>query len=369
MAQGAEKVLGPTAKESNEPQQKSIEKTQDSDGEVVADLQSSSEDRRANKDKVSSPLRFASSGRERNRIEALQNHDCEIAADPQSRLEDRQASGDTSLRPPPSTPYGREGDRMEASQQTVNEAVEDLQNALEDPQSDKISPTHSLPTIPPFRQLAGEPPRSTTGPAEDTAASFPESIERAKQLLNEAVMGNDDMNTMSTEMAKSVAPNIKAVSWKVPWTQFGDIFLEVQRCCKLDGAFKSTLPTDSLGRRTRPLPKSQAPQAELLSFNIKNKGLFLEIHRETTRIISDGPLTGEFPNQASISNQVGQLPPDSTAEQYWEHFLVQAEGSHLKKLDYFTDLNVNTPHYPVSASLFSGLSGVGVCLIHSKLVN
>jgi hypothetical protein len=67
--------------ESNEPQQKSIEKTQDSDSEVVVDLQSSLEDRRANRDKVSNPPPSAPNEREGNWIEALQNHDSEIMAD------------------------------------------------------------------------------------------------------------------------------------------------------------------------------------------------------------------------------------------------------------------------------------------------
>jgi hypothetical protein len=119
-----------------------------------------------------------------------------------------------------------------------------------------------LPTLPPYQQLAGESPRSTTGLAEDTDASFLEDIEQAKQFLNEAVMENDAMRTMSTGMVKSVAPNIEEVSWKALWTQFSKIFLEVQKCCKSDGAFKLTLPTDSPGRRTRPL------QAELIRFNI-----------------------------------------------------------------------------------------------------
>jgi hypothetical protein len=77
------------------------------------------------------------------------------------------------------------------------------------------------------------------------------------------------------------------------------------------------------------VPKSQVPQAEPIHFNIEYKGPFLEIHRETAGAISDGPLIGELPNQASISDKVGQLPSCSTAEQYLEHFLVQAEGSHL----------------------------------------
>ena len=122
------------------------------------------------------------------------------------------------------------------------------------------------------------------------------------------------MRTMSTGIVKSVAPNINEVS-KAPWTQFSKIFLEVQKCCKSDGAFKLALPTDSPGRRTR--PKSQVPQAELIRFNIKYESPFLEIYRETT-----SPIIGELPNQASISDKVRQLPPDSTAEQYLEHFLV-----------------------------------------------
>jgi hypothetical protein len=40
--------------------------------------------------------------------------------------------------------------------------------------------------------LAGEPPRSTTGSADDTNASFLEDIEHAEQ--NEAVMANDVMD-------------------------------------------------------------------------------------------------------------------------------------------------------------------------------
>jgi hypothetical protein len=46
----------------------------------------------------------------------------------------------------------------------------------------------------------------------------------------------------------------------------------------------------------------------------------VQIHRETTSTISDVPLTSDLPNQASISDKVGQLPSDSTAEQYLEHF-------------------------------------------------
>jgi hypothetical protein len=46
----------------------------------------------------------------------------------------------------------------------------------------------------------------------------------------------------------------------------------------------------------------------------------VQIHRETTSTISDVPLTSDLPNQASISDKVGPLPSDSTAEQYLEHF-------------------------------------------------
>jgi hypothetical protein len=76
------KGLNPEASQSNEPQQMSTEKAQDSGSEVVAALQSSSEDQRANRDKVSNPSPSAPNECEGNRIEALQNHDCEIVADP-----------------------------------------------------------------------------------------------------------------------------------------------------------------------------------------------------------------------------------------------------------------------------------------------
>jgi hypothetical protein len=141
-----------------------------------------------------------------------------------------------------------------------------------------------------------------SGSADNTNSSFLEDIEHAEQFLNE--VANDAMNT---RMVESIAPNIKELSWKAPWTQFSEIFLEVQKCCKSDGAFKITLP-DSLEWRTRPLPKSQVPQAELIRFNIKYKGPFLEIYRETTSAISDGPVIGELPNQGSISDKVEGQP-------------------------------------------------------------
>jgi hypothetical protein len=67
----------------------------------------------------------------------------------------------------------------------------------------------------------------------------------------------------------------------------------------------------------------------------------LEIYCKTTGTISDGLLISKLPNQASISDKAGQLLSCSTAEQYLEYFLVQAEGNYLKKLDYFTDLDVS----------------------------
>jgi hypothetical protein len=67
----------------------------------------------------------------------------------------------------------------------------------------------------------------------------------------------------------------------------------------------------------------------------------LEIYCKTAGAISDGLLIGKLPNQASISDREGQLLSCSTAEQYLEHFLVQAEGNYLKKLDYFTDLDIS----------------------------
>jgi hypothetical protein len=68
---------------------------------------------------------------------------------------------------------------------------------------DRTSPRH------PLRELAGEPPRSTTGSAEDINASFLEDIEHAEQFLNEAVIAN---NAMNTRMVESMAPNIKELS-------------------------------------------------------------------------------------------------------------------------------------------------------------
>jgi hypothetical protein len=67
----------------------------------------------------------------------------------------------------------------------------------------------------------------------------------------------------------------------------------------------------------------------------------LEIYCKTTGTISDSLLIGKLPNQASISDKVGQLLSCSTAEQYLEYFLVQTEGNYLKKLDYFTNLDIS----------------------------
>src|SRR5438045_6022082 len=108
-----------------------------------------------------------------------------------------------------------------------------------------------------------------------------------------------------------------------------------------DRAFKLMLLTDSLRWSTRPVPKSLVPKADFIHFNVNYKSLFLEIYCETTGTISDGPLIGELPNQASISDTGGQLQHDSTAQQYLEHFLIQAEGNHLKKLDYFANLDIS----------------------------
>ena len=53
-----------------------------------------------------------------------------------------------------------------------------------------------------------------TGLTKDTDASFLEDIEQAKQFLNEAMIGNDTMRTISTRIVKSIVLNIKEVSWK-----------------------------------------------------------------------------------------------------------------------------------------------------------
>jgi hypothetical protein len=119
------KGLNPEASQSDELQQISSEKAQDSGSDVVAALQSSSEDQQANRGNVSNPLPSAPNRCERNRIGVLQNHDS--VADFQSSLEVRQASGDKSSSPPPSTPHGQGDDRMKALQQTRNEVVEGLQ--------------------------------------------------------------------------------------------------------------------------------------------------------------------------------------------------------------------------------------------------
>ena len=58
----------------NKPRQKSREKTQDSDGEVVADPRSSLEDQQANRDTASNSPPSAPDGHEGNQLEALYNH-------------------------------------------------------------------------------------------------------------------------------------------------------------------------------------------------------------------------------------------------------------------------------------------------------
>jgi hypothetical protein len=126
------KGLNLEASQSDEPQQISSEKPQDSGSEVVAALQSSSEDQQANRDRVSNPLPSAPNGCERIRIEALQNYD--NMADSQSSLEVRQVSGDKSSSPPPSTPHRQGDDRMKALQQTRNDVVEGRQLTSENPQ-------------------------------------------------------------------------------------------------------------------------------------------------------------------------------------------------------------------------------------------